>query len=134
MNNQVNFINDYDDGLDAFIAACDDLMSTKFLLAERKISALLATIAASERLYGLFKQALNGYNRQVEWKKSIVTVGGRSKLVLPQTQSRLLAYAFCLLMEIDTGKKSLRLLLDEYFVHTSFILLPTRNLRCFVKR
>ena len=129
MNNQVNFINDYDDGLNAFIAACNDMMSSKFLLAEKKISTLLSTIAASERLYALFKQALSGYNRQVEWKKSIATVGGRSKLVLPQTQSRLLAYAFCLLMEIDTGKKNLRLLLDEYFFHTN----PNEEFTLFCK-
>ena len=119
MNNRVSFINDYDDGLSAFLSACDDMMSSKFLLAERKISAILATIAEHERLLSLFQQALKGYNRQVEWKKSVVTVGGRNKLVLPQTQTKLMAYAFCLLMELDTGKRSLRDTLDEFFFHTN---------------
>ena len=129
MQNQVNFIERYDDGINAFIASCNDMMSAKFLLAEKKISALLATIAEHERLYDLFKQALKGYNRQVEWKKSVVTVGGRNKLVLPQTQSRLIAYAFCLLMEIDTGKKSLRSVLDEFFYHTN----PNEEFTLFCK-
>ncbi len=129
MQNQVNFIDNYDDGINSFIAACNDMMSAKFLLAEKKISALLATIAEYERLYDLFRQALKGYNRQVEWKKSIVTVGGRSKLVLPQTQSRLIAYAFCLLLELDTGKRSLRSVLDEFFYHTN----PNEEFTLFCK-
>ena len=129
MQNQVNFIERYDDGINSFIASCNDMMSAKFLLAEKKISALLATIAEHERLYDLFRQALKGYNRQVEWKKSVVTVGGRNKLVLPQTQSRLIAYAFCLLMEIDTGKKSLRSVLDEFFYHTN----PNEEFTLFCK-
>ncbi len=119
MKNKVSFINDYDEGLNAFISACNDMLSAKYLLAERKISAVLASIASCERLYSLFSQVLKGYNRQVEWKKSIVTVGGRNKLVLPQSQTKLMAYSFCLLMELDAGKKNLRELLDEYFFHTN---------------
>jgi hypothetical protein len=129
MQNQVSFIERNDDGINSFIAACNDMMSAKFLLAEKKISALLSTIAEHERLYDLFRQALKGYNRQIEWKKSVVTVGGRNKLVLPQTQSRFIAYAFCLLMEVDTGKRSLRSLLDEFFYHTN----PNEEFTLFCK-
>lgn len=129
MDNKVNFINDSDDALASFIDACNDTISAKYLLAERKIAVLLSSIANSERLYKLFEQALNGYNRHAEWRRSVVTVGTRSKLVLPQNQSKLMAFVFCLLMELDSGKRSLRDLLDEYFFHTN----PNEEFTLFCK-
>lgn len=129
MDNKVSLFSNTDEGLNAFVSACDDMLGAKYLLAERKISAVLAAIADCERLYRLFADALKGYNRLAEFKKSQVTVGSRKKLVPPQNQQKLMAFVFCLLMEVDTGKRSLRELLDEFFYHTN----PNEEFTLFCK-
>ena len=92
--------------LAGFKAAADELMSSKYILAEKRISDLLKTIATNSELLDLFRTALSGYNYSVE---------GKPKLVLPKNQARKIAYIFCLLMEFDTGKRSLKDFLDTYY-------------------
>ena len=118
-----------------FSSAMDDLITSKFILAEKRISSVLQTIANNADLYDLFKQALNGYNYSVEFSKSRTSDKGRPKLVLPQNQARKIAYVFCLLMEIDTGKRGLKDLLDEYYFlprpNQSFMLFASEMLEPF---
>ena len=103
----------------AFIDACNVMCEAKFLLSERKISELMKTIATYPRLYTIYKDALSGYNSKAEFHKSQVRVGGRSKLVPPQNQTKFLSYVFCILLDIDTGRIKLREFLDEYFYNTN---------------
>ncbi len=119
MSNRYDHTGDSDEAIRAFVAACNNMCDAKFILSERRISELLGTIAAYPKVCSIFKDALKGYNRQAEFHRSKQKVGNRSKLVPPQNQTRLIAYVFCILLEIDTGKRSLREFLDEYFFHTN---------------
>lgn len=119
MLNRFDNLNDTEEDVKAFVTACDSMCDAKFLLSERKISDLMRTIATYPRIYDIFRTALKGYNRQAEFLKSQTKVGGRSKLVPPQNQTKLIAYVFCLLLEIDSDKRVLRDFLDEYFYHTN---------------
>lgn len=101
--------------LSPFMAAADELLSCKYILADKRISELLKTIAANKELFELFKTALSGYNYSVEFNKSRVASKGSVKLSLPQNQARKIAYVFCLLMEFDTGKRNLKEFLDTYY-------------------
>lgn len=101
--------------LAGFKAAADELMSSKYILAEKRISDLLKTIATNSELLDLFRTALSGYNYSVEFNKSRTSSKGKPKLVLPKNQARKIAYIFCLLMEFDTGKRSLKDFLDTYY-------------------
>lgn len=131
-----------DEPIKAFVAACNNMCDAKFLLSEKRISETLRTIAAYPKLCDIFRNALSGYNRQAEFVKSKTKVGGRSKLVPPQNQTKFIAYVFCILMEIDTGKRQLREFLDEYFYHTnpneefaffcSALIVPFRDVTEFV--
>ena len=99
----------------SFKAAADELIGSKYILAEKRISDLLKTIAENAGLLNLFKTALQGYNYSVEFNKSRVASKGKVRLVLPKNQARKIAYVFCLLMEFDTKKRSLKQFLDEYY-------------------
>lgn len=110
---------DYDNDIRVFVDACNNACNAKFLIAEKHVSNILRSIAESTKIYNIFEQALKGYNFDAELHAAKTTVGGRSKLVLPQNQSKLIAFVFCLLMQIDTDKLSLREFLDEYFYHTN---------------
>lgn len=98
-----------------FTNAADELISSKFILAEKRISDLLKSIAKNRALMDLFSEALSGYNYSVEFNRSKTAKKGKPKLVLPVNQARKMAYVFCLLMEFDTGKRNLKDFLDEYY-------------------
>ena len=53
--------------LAGFKAAADELMSSKYILAEKRISDLLKTIATNSELLDLFRTALSGYYYSVEF-------------------------------------------------------------------
>ena len=108
-----------DEPIKAFIDACNVMCEAKYLLGERKISALMKTIASYPRLMDIFKDALSGYNSHAEFRKSQVRVGTRSKLVPPQNQTKFISYVFCILLDLDTGRVKLREYLDEYFYNTN---------------
>ena len=99
----------------SFKSAADELIGSKFILAEKRISELLKTIAENPGLLALFKTALQGYNYSVEFNKSRTASKGKVMLVLPKNQARKIAYIFCLLMEFDTKKRNLKQFLDEYY-------------------
>ncbi len=138
----VEQLRDTDNEIIAFVAATDNAIGSSILLAEKRISEILKSIASSNALISQFRTALKGYDKDEEFRLSKVKVGGRGKLNLPQTQVKLMAYAFCLLMDIDSGKISLRELLDEYFYHvnhseqyalfTQAILVPFRDVTEYV--
>ncbi len=112
-----------------FKSAADELISSKYILAEKRISELLKTIADNSELFDLFKTALSGYNYSVEFNKSRTAKKGKPVLVLPSNQARKIAYVFCLLMEFDTGKRSLKDFLDEYYFHPQ----PNRSFTAFAQ-
>ncbi len=98
-----------------FNRACDDVIQSKYIIAEGKISLLLQTIAANKYLYEFFRNAVDGFDFRHEYGRSQIPDGRRSSLVLPSNPVRLTAYVFCLLLDFDSG----RLLLRD-FLHTFF--------------
>lgn len=80
-------------------------------------------------MISLFKTALSGYNYSVEFNKSRVANKGKIRLVLPKNQARKIAYVFCLLVEFDTKKRSLKQFLDEYY----FMPQPNASLALWTK-
>lgn len=118
-----------EEALSSFLLACDEVISAKFILAEKKISALLQTIACEPLLIDFFKTALIGYNRTAEFARAKSKVGGRSKLSLPVNRTKIIAFAFCLLLELDTGKRDIKEFLDEYFYSPN----PKEQYDAFVK-
>ena len=118
MEYRINAI-DSETQIQNFLDACDKMLEAKILLAEKNIADVLRCIADGDKLFDVFKTALKGYDYENEFRNSQSKVGGRSKLVVPQSQVKLVSYVFCLLMEFDTGKRSLREFLDEYFYHTN---------------
>lgn len=98
-----------------FISASNEAIDGKFIVAEKRISSLLRTIAASDRLIEIFKTVTRNYDFRTEFGRACDKVGARGKLVMPSTPAAFLAFAFCLLMEIDSGKRSLRKLVDEFY-------------------
>ncbi len=102
-----------------FMARCDDLIHSKFILAETKISELLKSISVSEELCLLFKQVTEAfsYARAKEVYIAAAPDGSINKkvLILPEDLEEQIAFIFCLLVDFDTGEMDFNKFLQEFF-------------------
>ena len=48
--------------IDAFLQKCDEVMQSKFIIADTKISDLLKSIASSDLLYAFFREATKNFD------------------------------------------------------------------------
>ena len=123
----------YMDGSEAafeqVLAACDELIDAKLILAETKVSALLQRIAASKKAYELLDAVLKGFDFNYEFNlaKQKNALGTYS-LTLPGDDRRLAAFVFCLLLEFDTTSCDLQSFLDVYFYSEN----PTKSFESFI--
>lgn len=102
-------------GLDEFIAACEDLKNSKYVIAENKIAAVLKSIADNKDLYSMFGAALYGFDYQSTFASCV----GGSYFTLPSDAQKAVALVFRILLNIDSGKLSLADFLEAYFYSES---------------
>lgn len=110
---------DYKQQISNFIVKCDDLIETKFILADTKITELLKAIASSELLYGLFEEVTKDFN-YTETKKECMKMSpngsvNKKVIYLPEEANKKLAFIFCLLVEFDNKSIDFNTFLQEYF-------------------
>ncbi len=103
--------------LKTFHNRCEEVLSSRFILAEKKISDLLKSVVLSPVLYRITERCLADFNYEVEFLKVRVADPGtgRYRLALPESRSRLAAFVFCLLCELESKKRDLQRLLEDYF-------------------
>ena len=104
--------------LDNFILRADELIASKYIIADIKIVNLLKAIASSSTLLALFKNCLADFDYQSAKKKYLVKnplSDDKGEYVSPSSSRELLAFTFNLLMEIDAKKIVLSNFLDKYF-------------------
>jgi hypothetical protein len=103
--------------LKEFSEKCDILCQSKLILADKKISNILKTIAGSEDFCKLIKHCLEDFNYKIEFLKSRKPDGIKKDkyvLSLPSGET-LIAYVFCLLCEFENKEKDLTEFLIEYY-------------------
>lgn len=104
--------------LNAFIVRADEMLDSKYILANVKIVNLLKTIAASETLIAIFKSCLTDFDYTEAKTKYFVKNSlneGKGEFVLPTSSRELLALTFSVLMDVDAGKLDLGDFISKYF-------------------
>ncbi len=105
--------------LGLFLERADELINSKYILADIKIVNLLKAIAASSTLLALFKNCLTDFDYQEAQKKYLVKnqfLGGdKGEFVLPPNSRDLLAFIFNVLMDIDSKRIDLNSFINKYF-------------------
>ena len=99
--------------LEAFLSATDELINSKYILADNKVSGILKSIAQSRLLYELFEYVTDGFDYATT--KSVCLVDNGKAFALPQKESDVLAFCFLLLMEIDSHKEDIINIATSYF-------------------
>ena len=126
---------DADKKIKVFFDACSDMKSSKFILAETKISAILKSIVNSPELVSILSDALAGFNFSNEFNKiQVKNDMRRINIILPNDPQKLVAIVFSLLGEIDAKRVyfdaggSPLIECFERFVNT--VILPFRDTLC----
>lgn len=105
--------------LDAFLKSTDELINSKYIIADIKIVGVLKAIASSQTLIALFQNCLTGFDYQEAKRKYLVKSPYRSddkgEFVIPTSSRELLAFVFNVLMDIDAKRINLGDFLNKYF-------------------
>lgn len=123
-----------------FLQACTALMEGKYVSAEAKISEVLQAIASSKELTELFTAVTQGFDyniarrRYLRFPSEPGSVHGA--VFLPCERKELLAFVFCLFVELDAGALKLDEFLLRYFYvdgsyTASYLMFAERVVRPF---
>ena len=123
-----------------FLQACDKLMNEKYMVADARIAEVLSLIAESRALTDLFSAAAERFDYPAAKKTYLrfpaSPTSAHGKAFLPKDRGEVLAFVFCLLVDIDAGRIKFDDYLLRYFYEdgsytASFALFSDRMLRPF---
>ncbi len=105
--------------IERFLSVCTKLVDGKFMNADTRVSETLAAIAASRELTQLFSAVTQGFDypaaKRAYLKPSSEMGGARGQAFMPSDRSEILAFVFCLFVEIDAGTLPFNDFLLRYF-------------------
>jgi len=117
------------------IAACNELMDCKILFIDKKIQNILETIAGNAEVFNLIGDCLATFNRDKEFDRIFASNGNFN---IPKDEVKVIAFVFCLLADISSGKVSFDKIVGNYFVDDNGakdyrmfmekVIVPFRNL------
>ena len=125
--------------LKCFFAACDELLDCKFQTADHRISDVLKALAESPDLTALFKSITAKFDYSAA-KRTYLRFPAEGSLrgaaFVPKERHELIAFVFCLLVDLDSGALLLKDFLLRYFYvdgsyTASFLLFADRLIRPF---
>lgn len=102
--------------IDNFNAKLNDLIKSKYILADSKAGDVLKAIAGSDVLYQIFEYVTENFDYKA-YKSVCFTYseGEEGFFTLPPKEEDVLALVFLLLMEVDAKKEDLFIICDKYF-------------------
>lgn len=105
--------------LNLFLERADELIDSKYILADIKIANLLKSIALSNTLLALFKNCLTDFDYTEAQKKYLVKSqylsAEKGEFVLPPNSRELLAFIFAVLVDIDAKRIDMSAFISKYF-------------------
>lgn len=105
--------------LELFLLRADELIESKYIVADIKIVNLLKAIASSDTLLAIFKNCLNDFDFESAKKKYLIKneylAEDKGEFVLPDSSRELLAFIFCVLVAIDAKEIDLAQFIKRYF-------------------
>lgn len=105
--------------LTLFLDKADELIDSKYIIADIKIVGLLKAIAASDTLVAIFKNCMTGFDYPAAQKKYLVKskylAEGKGEFILPSSSRELLAFIFSVLVDIDAKRIDFAQFINKYF-------------------
>ena len=105
--------------LDLFLERSQDLIVSKYILADVKLANFLKTIAMSDTLLALFQNCLTDFDYIGAQKKYLVKTpnvsSDKGEFIIPPNSRELLAFTFTVLVDIDSKRIDFGEFLNKYF-------------------
>ena len=105
--------------LNLFLERAQELIDSKYILADIKIVGLLKAIASSDTLMAIFKNCLTDFDRESAEKRCLVKSpylsSDKGEFILPSSSKELLAFTFTLLVDFDAKRIEMSSFLNKYF-------------------
>jgi len=93
----------------------DELIGGKFILFDGKANKLLKNIASSEAMYGIFAKYLVDYDFASTLKLAEEYKKIQGRFYIPDGNNEILAFVFCLILEVNNGKINLQNFINNNF-------------------
>lgn len=97
--------------INGFLFSINNMLESKYILVDRRISDVLLSIANTDVVYNLIAECMINFDFRYEWKRA--TEGNYLKF--PETNSKKISFIFCMLNNIDDRKIDITMVLDRYF-------------------
>ena len=97
--------------INRFESRMDDLLSSNYILADKKITAVLQSVTASKLFYGLISFCAEGF----DYEQAFARAFRDGRFFCPGTDKELIALGFCLLGDFDSKRIDLFKLIENYF-------------------
>lgn len=102
--------------INEFNAACEEMIKSKYIVADKKITRILQSIAKSRILYTIIENSMVDFSFAEQLKESRqVDSYGRGLFILPRKRRNFIALVFCLLFSFDTRQTDLRTFIDSFY-------------------
>lgn len=103
--------------IDKFLISVNNMIESKYILIDRRISDILLSIADTHEVYNLVAECMVNFDFKQEWKKATTT----NVMKLPQGDEKRISFIFCLLNNIDDKNLDATNVLEKYFSYDSKI-------------
>ena len=97
--------------IELFTTSIDKMLSSKYILVDRRLSDVMQSIAESTTVYNLIAECMINFDFKYEWKKATET----NIIKFPTNVQKKIAFIFCLLSNLDNNNIDITTLLDRYF-------------------
>ena len=107
--------------IEAFVAACDNMINSKYILVDKRLGDVLKSIAGTRPVFNLISECMVGFNFEREFN---IAISERREFKVPEESHKTIAFVFCLLNLLDDKKLNFNQFLNKYFANDAENLGP----------
>lgn len=101
--------------LASFNTACDDFLAGKYILADIKISTILKTISADQKISNIVSSCLDSFEFETLFYSSIKNNDGEFFISLPNDNKQVIAFVYGLLYRLNNKTINFNDFISQYF-------------------
>lgn len=103
--------------IDRFLLSINNMIESKYILIDRRISDILLSIADTHEVYNLIAECMINFDFKQEWKKATQS----NMMKLPANDSKRISFIFCLLNNLDDKNLDATNVLEKYFSYDRMV-------------
>ncbi len=103
--------------IDKFLLSINNMIESKYILIDRRISDVLLAIADTHEVYNLIAECMINFDFKQEWKRATAT----NIMKLPANDAKRISFIFCFLNNLDDKNLDATAVLEKYFSYDRLV-------------